>query len=148
MLDAGRFIILATLDAMSRVNLATIDARSRVILATIDARNRVILATLDARSRVILEEVEYSLELLMCALCLDLSRKGDVEALVPVEAKEDGPYEDAMEEVVAAKTFFYFFLLLWLIFFVFFFSNPVLKCGIFSSLSWHQFLNLYCYLSK
>jgi hypothetical protein len=45
----------------------------------------------------------------MCALCLDLSRTGDVEAVAPAEAKEDGPLEDATEELDAAKTFFYFF---------------------------------------
>jgi hypothetical protein len=53
-------------------------------------------------------EEECSLELLMCALCLDLSRTGDVEAMAPAEAKEDGPLEDATEELDAAKTFFYF----------------------------------------
>jgi hypothetical protein len=44
----------------------------------------------------------------MCALCLDLSRTGDVEAVAPAEAKEDGPPEDVTEELDAAKTFFYF----------------------------------------
>jgi hypothetical protein len=32
-----------------------------------------------------------------------------VEAVAPAEAKEDGPPEDATEELDAAKTFFYFF---------------------------------------
>jgi hypothetical protein len=60
--------------------------------------------------------VVYSLELSMFALCLDQFRTEDVEAVAPVEAKEDGPYEDATDELVATKTFFSFFIILWLMF--------------------------------
>jgi hypothetical protein len=52
----------------------------------------------------------------MFALCLDQFRTEDLEAVVPEEVKEDGPYEDATDELVATKTFFSFYIILWFIF--------------------------------